>query len=220
MAGGRGRFEGRYRLCEAVPLLREVVAQGHEVGLHGSLSTWRNGAALAGERRALEDAIGVAVSGGRQHYLRFHAPGTWRAAAAAGLRYDASLGYPDAIGFRGGACAPYRAYDAIAEEAIPLWAIPLVAMDGTLEVGLGLSPQKAIAAVLAIGRRVAAHQGTLVLLWHNPSLYDPVHPGWRDALVAVVEGLRVLGGRPLRVIDAVKEWERREATIHGVASSG
>lgn len=38
---------------------------------------------------------GIPITGGRQHYLRFRAPDTWRMWEKAGLAYDSTLSYAD-----------------------------------------------------------------------------------------------------------------------------
>ena len=217
MAGGHGRFEGRYRLREAAPLLRELARRGHEVGVHGSFETWRDGALLRRERSALEDTVGVEIVGGRQHYLRFAVPETWRAAVDAGLQYDSTLGYPDEIGFRAAICAPFRPFDAVSGREFPVWEAPLAVMDVGLSSALALSCDEAESSIVDLAAQVAHHHGVLVLLWHNATLYDAVHPGWGKLLRRVVGRLRAMGGRPLRLVDAVEEWRLREQRMGTVA---
>ncbi|UCF09578.1 MAG: polysaccharide deacetylase family protein [Candidatus Bipolaricaulota bacterium] len=208
MAGGGGQHEGRYRLSDALPLLDALVRQGHEIGVHGSLKTWRDGERLAREVEAIARRIGGDVAGGRQHYLRLSVPETWRAAAAAGLRYDSTLGYPDAVGFRAGVCTPYRPFDPATRDATALWELPLAVMDATLHTVLRLTPDEAVRRTIDVARVVAEHHGLFVLLWHNTSMYDVLHPGWTGVLPRIVDELRALGGEPLRMMDAVERWER------------
>jgi peptidoglycan/xylan/chitin deacetylase (PgdA/CDA1 family) len=215
MAGGRGPHEGRYRLSDAASRLETIAADGHELGIHGSLRTWRDGNRLAQEITALERVVGDAVCGGRQHYLRVAVPETWVAAAASGLRYDASLGYPESIGFRGGICTPLRPFDSQRGEEIPLWVLPLTVMDATLQTAMGLGPEEGIQRTLDLAATVAQHHGLFVLLWHNASLYDALYPGWGDAFPRILDGLLALGGEPMRMCDAVERWERHIDEVLG-----
>jgi len=213
MSGGRGPHEGRYRLEDAAALLDLLQGHGHEIGIHGSLRTWRNATRLRSEIASLEAILSVPVHGGRQHYLRFQAPETWRAAARAGLRYDTTLGYPDAIGFRAGICTPYRPYDLHADEELPLWELPLAVMDATLLARGRLPAGEARRAVAALGRAVARRRGVLVLLWHQPSLYDALQPDGEAILAGILDDLLSMGGEPMTAFEAVERWARHAQAL-------
>ena len=62
---------------------------------------------------AEEEGICQDVWGGRQHYLRWEAPTTWRAWEEAGLDYDSTLTFADHAGFRCGVCFEYPVYDIL-----------------------------------------------------------------------------------------------------------
>jgi hypothetical protein len=59
--------------------------------------------------------------------------------AAAGFKYDSTLGFNDNVGFRFGTCYPWRLYDLKREEDLPVIEIPLIVQDGAmLNPGKGL----------------------------------------------------------------------------------
>jgi hypothetical protein len=152
-------------------LLRRVDARGHEIGLHPSYETFRDPAALRAEHERLVaacEAAGVAQRprGGRQHFLRWENPTTWRAWDEAGLEYDASLGFSDVAGFRCGTAREFPVFDLRARRRLGLRERPLVVMEQAV-----MGPPAGVAAAVAPLAAACRRAGTgLSLLWHNSSL--------------------------------------------------
>lgn len=172
-----GGVDGNYRLEDPAirRLMGEIHARGHELGLHPSYHTFRDPAQLASEYRhlrAVMAACGIEQErwGGRQHYLRWEAPTTWRHWEAAGLDYDSTLAYADRAGFRCGTCYAFTAYDLCDRRPLALVEVPLAVMDITLTVYMGLSLPQAVEKLLGIGRVCRMFGGHFALLWHNSSL--------------------------------------------------
>jgi len=174
MAARRGKYQQGYN-C-AAPLTRRCMAdllqRGHQIGIHPGYETYQNPQLLMEEKRRLEDALGVNVSGGRQHFLRFAAPATWRHWAQAGLQFDSTLGYADYEGFRCGTCYPYSPFDLQADQILPIEEIPLIVMEVTLRLYRHLSAEEGRLRILELARRCFAVGGAFTLLWHNTSLVD------------------------------------------------
>ena len=110
-----GLIDGNYSLDDPWirRLLQRIHARGHEIGLHASYRTPTDGVQTRRERDRLarvldEEGIVQARLGGRQHYLRWRNPDTWRNWAEAGLDYDSTLGFSDELGFRAGVCLDIR----------------------------------------------------------------------------------------------------------------
>ncbi len=161
-------------------VLRDLKAQGHELGWHASYHTACHWEAFQAEKQRIEQALGLALRGGRQHYLRFCAPQTWRQWEAAGLAYDSTIGYAAAEGFRAGTCHPYPPFDWERDRVMTLLEYPLIVMDVTLRNHRRLSPQEAVARVLFLATQCRFTGGTMTLLWHNTSLSGSWRP-WRKA---------------------------------------
>ena len=173
-------WDGDYSLEDPwiARLLRRVDERGHEIGLHPSYETFRDPAVLREEYerllRACEAAgVGQRPRGGRQHFLRWENPTTWRAWEEAGLEYDASLGFSDVAGFRCGTAREYPAFDLRARRALRLLERPLVVMEQAI---MG-PPTRPRTRPVAVARAVAPYAeavrrtgGDLSLLWHNSSL--------------------------------------------------
>lgn len=180
MAGStNSAYDGDYSLEDPwiEGLLGRIHGRGHELGLHPSYETFRDSAALISERDALIAACERADVrqehwGGRQHFLRWQSPVTWRAWEEAGMSYDSSLGYPRDPGFRCGVCFEYRVFDLIARRALDLRERPLIVMEASL-VGDGDgagSAQRALDEIALLCERCRLFEGEFTLLWHNSRL--------------------------------------------------
>jgi hypothetical protein len=173
-------------------LVGHVHRRGHEVGLHAGFGTYRDADRTAQELRdlrAVAERAGVQQEawGGRQHYLQWTNPQTWRNWDDAGLQYDCTLSFSEAPGFRTGTCHPYRAFDLVRRRPLALVERPFQVMDVTLFGDLGLSPDAAHQAVLDIARECRRFAGTLGVLWHNDEVLRTTRQKrWYAALVADV----------------------------------
>ena len=88
------------------------IERGHEVGFHAGFGTFRDAERTAEEfarLRGIAEREGVRQDrwGGRQHYLEWANPDTWRNWDEAGLDYDCTLAFSEAVGFRTGTCHEY-----------------------------------------------------------------------------------------------------------------
>ena len=89
---------------------RRCSRPGAEVGLHGSYLAADELDRLARERVLLAQLDGPLL-GHRYHYLRVDPHRNLVPLAGLGFRYDTSLGFPDALGFRAGIAHPFRPWD-------------------------------------------------------------------------------------------------------------
>ena len=92
-----------------IELIRTIVNRGHEIGYHAGYDTYLDEELTKKEvhllRTILEkNNIKTTINGGRQHYLRWRTPDTFRNWEAAGMKYDSTLGFADMPGFRCGIC--------------------------------------------------------------------------------------------------------------------
>ena len=147
-------------------LIGRIAGRGHEIGLHASLPTYRDANLTREELGRLlrvAEAEGVEQDewGGRQHYLRWANPDTWRNWEAAGLAYDCTLGYSETVGFRTGTCHPYRVFDLRARRPLNLREEPFQVMD----VARASWPQ-----LDAIAQQCRRHRGRFGMLWHNNTM--------------------------------------------------
>lgn len=170
-------------------LIRDLAQEaGAFCGIHPSLASNQHPERLAVEKARLEAILEQPITASRQHFLVLRFPATYRRLLAVGITQDYSLGFADAIGFRGGISRAYPWYDLAAEATTALQIQPFIAMDVTLKQYLALPPATAVARVAALLHQVAAVQGTAFLLWHNSSF--AVHQGWAGWEAAYAELLR------------------------------
>lgn len=156
-------------------LLRRIHDRGHQIGLHGSYQSYLSAEALSRELGRLDDAcraVGIEQTtwSGRQHYLRFSNPMTWRAQAAAGLVSDSTLGFADAVGFRASTCRPFPVFDLRDRRPLGLLEQPIVIMDVTLLAYLGLDGSSVRCRVRDIVRRTRDHGGEATMCYHNSTI--------------------------------------------------
>jgi len=217
----RGPLDFTYDVAEAAGLLGELAAAGREVGLHSSYYTCDDGAALAQERELLAAAAGRDVPGVRGHYLRLGGEAGWRAVAAAGFEYDASFGYADELGWRGGAASPYRPFDA--EEGAPYGfvEIPPAVMDGTLFQYKRLSGADALAAALRLVDEAAACGGLCPLIWHYRAFEGGIFPEWGAVFRRILGHAAAAGGVALRHRDVAARYRlNRDIAARGPGADG
>ena len=172
-------------------LVETLIGGGAEVGLHGSYTAAEHPARLAREKEELERLAG-ALEGQRYHYLRIDPARNLKTVAAAGFRYDSSLGFADAVGFRAGLAHPFRPWDHEAGRPLDLIEIPLAYMDVTFEERyLDLPAREAERHLLRLIEWAAENGGGFAVLWHTDRFDRGTAAGWdrlyRRLLSAVPE---------------------------------
>lgn len=180
IAGGDTKFDRpRYPLGHRLvtKVIDSIKSRGHEVGFHPSYATVTDGASWRSELEALRAAVrGAAIRGGRQHYLRFEVPTTWKLWDEAGLEYDSTLTFADAAGFRCGTCYEFQVFDLKSRKALRLRERPTIVMENTVisDRYMGLGTGEAAAAFIGtLKERCRLFDGDFVLLWHNSALDGP-----------------------------------------------
>lgn len=168
LAGRRHRRDANYRIEDPkiLDLLRCLERHGMEIGVHGSYTSLDELDRLNSEFGGLRE-LGFRPQGGRQHWLRFTVDRLIAACEQAEVAYDTSLGWPDCVGFRAGACFSFPPYNFREERAATFLEIPLIVMDGSL-IESGSSEThwyNHAASVLSESRHYG--WGGVSLLWHN-----------------------------------------------------
>ncbi|MEW8992893.1 polysaccharide deacetylase family protein [Clostridium sp.] len=184
MTGGTSSVDNSYSINDkrVSKLIENISKRKCEIGYHGSFNTMEDYNLMVEETNILNSLINGNRYGGRQHYLRFKVPYTWRIQEKVGMLYDTSLGFADKEGFRCGTCYPFKPYDLLEDRIIDIWEIPLIVMDGTLDnkdynnYGVDEAYNKVIRLISTIKK----YNGVFSLLWHNSSLdkYDVKYIKW------------------------------------------
>jgi hypothetical protein len=188
-----GRWDSGYDVSsEAIAeRIRHLHEQGFEIGLHPGYDTLGDPAKLAEEKARLEAVLQEPVHSGRQHYLRFRVPSTWRHWEKVGLQCDTTMGYPDQEGFRCGTCHRFHPFDVEQDRELKIWEQPLIVMDGALHTYRGFSPEQGEARILELAARCKQVEGTFTLLWHNSALDWEWSP-WKKVYERVLSQLATL----------------------------
>lgn len=185
MAGGRAAPDGAYdiRTPKARKALDGVLNAGCDLGLHASYEAGQRPELIDRERATLEEVAGVPIYKNRHHYLTLREPEDAEPLAAAGITWDASLGYADLPGFRLGVCRPVPLFDPIRCKPVGIEEHPLIVMDCTLshETYMNLGEEAAFDHVCKLADATFRHQGEFVVLWHNTVL-APTDPGYHRRL--------------------------------------
>jgi len=180
MSGGNTERDASYSINDSYvsSLIKTLQEKGFEIGLHPSFDSYNNFQILNLEKEKLEKVTKNAIFGGRQHYLRWKSPDTWRILEKAGLKYDTTLTFADHEGFRCGIYFPYKPFDVLKNRGLDIWELPLTVMDRSLFNYQNLTPQKGFQRIKNLINTTKKYNGLFVLLWHNSSL-DPIElPGW------------------------------------------
>jgi peptidoglycan/xylan/chitin deacetylase (PgdA/CDA1 family) len=161
-------------------LVRTIHDRGHEIGFHGSFKTYQDAEQTKKEVDTLlsvcdQEGIQQDHWGGRQHYLRWSNPDTWRNWERAGLSYDSTLAYAGQAGFRSGVCYEYPVFDLLRGSRLPLRERPLIVMEATLfsttsNAYMSLPDEVGLALLECLSQQVRRYAGDFTLLWHNSSL--------------------------------------------------
>lgn len=179
---GRTRYDCAYALEEPrmQALLAQIAARGHEIGLHGSFHTYRDGAQLVRERQRLvaacvraRDAPDTQVRGNRQHYLRWDAGITPDLLEQAGFDYDATGGFPYDPGFRHGTAREFPMWSWKKQGPLRLRQRPLMLMESAVLGDSARSDPEAALATMARLKHTALRYGDFNLLWHNSRFTEP-----------------------------------------------
>ena len=176
-------------------LVETLVATGAEIGLHGSYLAAEDLDKLARERALLAQLDGPLV-GHRYHYLRVDPHRNLVPLADIGFRYDTSLGFPDALGFRAGIAHPFRVWDLERDRPSDLLEVPLAVMDATLaeERYESLSAAAAKPRIITLLDWAAEHGGGFSILWHPERFDAPSARGWDRLYFDVIDAVRERGG--------------------------
>jgi hypothetical protein len=155
-------------------LLRSLADAGWEFGCHPPIRAKENAEEFVRGKSALEAHLERPVHGLRHHYLaldwrRPHL--TFRQHVRAGFRYDTSIAWRDAPGFRAGTSLPYRPYDPELGRALELYQLPGTIMDAQV-IRADVDPDDAENRAFEIIERVRRVGGMLALNWHTESAMD------------------------------------------------
>lgn len=159
-------------------LIQDIHRRGHHVGFHPSYEAGLDQKIWQEEMQTLRTVAGnIPLSGGREHFLRFQTPTTWRFWADSELQYDTTLSFADMAGFRCGVCYPFPVFDVEKRELLDLLERPLIVMECTViderYMNLGHT-DRTRDYMRTLKERCRMFGGEFVLLWHNTRFVEDV----------------------------------------------
>lgn len=152
------KYWGRYDITDirVKQIIRQLDAGGWEIGLHGSLNSYKDLALLQREKMILEDILGKRIRSIRQHYLNFLVCTTLRIQKASGLDFDSTIGSSKYIPNELNTMIPYYPDNS------GMLEIPITLMDtvGLEHIQISNKAREAIYKTAHLG-------GSVVLDWHQ-----------------------------------------------------
>lgn len=169
LIGGEHKYDGDYDINHPriLNLIKSIKDRGHKIGIHPSFYSYNNPVIIKNEKEELEKATGFSIDTGRQHYLRFNTPLTWRIWNDLDMKWDTTMTYADGVGFRCGVCYPFPVYDIVERKQLALYERPTIVMEGSLVNYAKLSPEDAKDKINELKMEVKKYNGEFVFLWHN-----------------------------------------------------
>jgi len=185
ICGKSSKFDADYELNnpEIETLIRDLLFNGHEVGIHPSYNSFLSESIIRAEisnfNKFFKKAIGLNFSNKnlicRMHYLRLKIPLTYSILNKNSVFSDSTMYYAEYPGFRAGTCFPYFAYNLHTDESLSLIVEPLIVMDATFTsksyLNLGMS-NESLKLITKLKNRCRDVSGSFIFLWHNSSLTD------------------------------------------------
>lgn len=142
----------------------------YNIGIHPGYDTWKDASLMQQEIQRLENITGTPPIHSRQHYLRFSIPETYRILLEEGVRYEYSMGYADAIGFRAGTSRPFTWFDVEKNMVTELMVQPFCAMDVTLARYQKNTIEESYFIIKELFDNITMTGGIFHMLWHNETL--------------------------------------------------
>lgn len=196
----------RYEVDDIANQVTDATANGCEVGLHG-IDAWADSSDGRAELEKIRQISGRTEIGSRMHWLYFNenAPSVLE---KAGIDYDSTVGYREAVGFRAGTTQAYKPLDT--ERLLEL---PLNAMDSALfyPAYLGLTSKGATEVLHRLTNQVEQFGGCLVINWHDRSLAP--ERLWYACYERLLKDLKARGAWFATAAQAVAWFRKRRSAV-------
>jgi len=188
-------------------LIHDLASKGHEIGIHGTMQSWDDPRALSRTLEHLRAVSPQAVTGIRQHYLRFKPGRTPQIQAEAGLVYDASLGFSEHDGFRNSYCWPFKFFDFEKQQLMDFWEIPLTVMDVSHFYKRGLNKEQSKQAIRSLSAEVVKFKGVFSLLWHNSFFNEREFPGITEHYLWILDHFKSLDVEAITGMEIIRRMK-------------
>jgi hypothetical protein len=197
-----------YGAADIAPQIRDLLASGNEIGLHG-IDSWNDPSKAREELDELRRITSLQNVGVRMHWLYFEmeSPGILE---EAGVAYDSTVGFNEAIGYRAGTTQVYKPLNAT-----KMLELPLHIMDTALFLPgrQNLSSGEAKNRVDAIIDNAVRFGGVVTVNWHDRSIVP--ERMWDEFYTNLLSDLRTRGAWLASAGETVRWFRmRRSATFN------
>lgn len=170
---------GRYDIFSAriQSMIRYLVQNGWEIGLHGSYLSYGNKDLLRKEKEKLESITGQSVIGIRQHYLNLNS-NTWLFQRDVGFKYDSSWGYTTRIGFKENRKNHFHPFND------HFVVFPMIIMDAAYMM---IPENCRISLLLKLIDDCQESNCILVINWHSNNFNEQEYPGFKKSYIEIIE---------------------------------
>ena len=186
IGGGDGKYEKYYSINDAAvkKLFDKILKRNHMFGFHPSYDTIHNHVQWKKEKENIENKINKKIEEGRQHYLRFENPATWRLWDENGMRIDSTMGFSDYMGFRCGTGNIFPVFDVLSRKMLTLKERPLIIMDSAIKK-MG-NKHKTYEIMARLKEKSMKYGMTFTILFHNHSMDRTVWNRFRDMYESIL----------------------------------
>lgn len=155
--------------------IKEIKTRGHVIGFHPGYYTCNDEELWKAEKNRLEQAVHQKIVEGRQHYLRFEIPLTYRIWESNNMEIDSSLGDNHHEGYRCGTGDSFTVFDFLERKRLKIRERPLIIMDGNFS---SYTPEYAIEVIRSYIASAKKYRSALTLLFHNSTFYGENWKGY------------------------------------------
>jgi hypothetical protein len=176
LCGGNSKYD-KGHLPPSHPFVRQLMdkinKRGHIIGFHPSYNTYHDSDLFKKELEFLQKYSPQEIKCGRQHFLCFENPTTWRIWEENGMEWDSTMYFPEVVGFRCGTCHSFPVFNILERRTLKLREVPMTVMDMTFPVYQKKSKEEALADIHYLLEITKKYKGNFVLLWHNTFINSP-----------------------------------------------
>jgi hypothetical protein len=196
-----------------IRLLKLLVGQGVEIGLHASYLAGTGKEIMLSEKQQLEECCGVKVEGNRHHYWHLDPidpDSTLSLHEEVGFKYDLSLSHDRYAGWRRGNARPFFPFHGKKRKQLGTLQISTGWMDNQLFGCLQENGGDRQTVIQDLIDQTLSHGGCLIVDIHDYVFDDLCFPGWAktywELVRRVVENSDFWIATPAQVSD---HWRKR-----------
>ena len=164
------------------------IAKTCHLGIHSSFNSLNSPHKLVLEIKRFHDITHINPLYNRQHYLKLNLPHLYRNLIKNNIAHDYSMGYPAISGFRASTSRSFVFFDLEKNMSTNLIIHPFSIMDTTLNIYMGLDPEKAILFIQKHITMLKEIDGDFVCIWHNESFSENESwQGWKYIYIDMIK---------------------------------